>query len=223
MAHKKGMGSSRNGRESESKRLGVKIFGGQSAQAGSIIVRQRGTKYHPGRNVGIGKDHTLFAKMDGVVVFEKKRLDRNFVSIVSPEVYAELLTGKIDTATAPRAAQIKGTPAEVPAPGKLAENGNGKSAGEVKEEAAPKAEKTKEAPEAPAAPEDAKDDLKKISGVGPAFEKKLNEAGITTYQQIIDMSEEEMDALAEKVSGVSKDKMIADDWKGQVKKLMEEK
>lgn len=216
MAHKKGMGSSRNGRESESKRLGVKIFGGQSAQAGSIIVRQRGTKYHPGRNVGIGKDHTIFAKMDGVVVFEKKRLDRNFVSIVSPEVYAELLAGKIDTATAPRAAQVKGTPEEVPAPGKLAENGNGKeekaAKPEAKAEEAPKAEKK-------AAPAGDKDDLKKISGVGPAFEKKLNEAGITSYQQIIDMTEEEMDALAEKVSGVSKDKMIADDWKGQAEKL----
>ena len=72
MAHKKGAGSSKNGRESQSKRLGVKIFGGQAAIAGNIIVRQRGTKFHPGRNVGIGRDHTLFAKIDGELKFEKK-------------------------------------------------------------------------------------------------------------------------------------------------------
>ncbi len=71
MAHKKGAGSSRNGRESESKRLGVKIFGGQFARAGNIIVRQRGTKHHPGTNVGVGKDHTLFALSDGIVEFKK--------------------------------------------------------------------------------------------------------------------------------------------------------
>jgi large subunit ribosomal protein L27 len=81
MAHKKGVGSSKNGRESHSKRLGVKIYGGQFAAAGNIIVRQRGTKHHPGNNVGIGKDHTLFALIDGKVVFKKKANDRSFVSI----------------------------------------------------------------------------------------------------------------------------------------------
>jgi len=81
MAHKKGVGSSRNGRESESKRLGVKIFGGQFAKAGNIIVRQRGTVHHPGENVGIGRDHTLFALSDGNVVFRKKQKDRSFISI----------------------------------------------------------------------------------------------------------------------------------------------
>ena len=82
MAHKKGVGSSKNGRESESKRLGVKIFGGQAAIAGNIIVRQRGTQHHPGNNVGIGKDHTLFALTDGVVEFRKKKSNRSFVSVV---------------------------------------------------------------------------------------------------------------------------------------------
>jgi len=81
MAHKKGAGSSKNGRESESKRLGVKIFGGQAAIAGNIIVRQRGTAHHPGENVGIGKDHTLFALTNGVVQFKKGRKDRSFVSV----------------------------------------------------------------------------------------------------------------------------------------------
>ncbi|MCZ4408591.1 50S ribosomal protein L27 [Cryomorphaceae bacterium 1068] len=82
MAHKKGVGSSKNGRESESKRLGVKIFGGQPAIAGNIIVRQRGTKHHPGVNVGMGKDHTLFALTDGTVEFRKRTGDKSFVSIV---------------------------------------------------------------------------------------------------------------------------------------------
>jgi large subunit ribosomal protein L27 len=82
MAHKKGVGSSKNGRESESKRLGVKIFGGQAAIAGNIIVRQRGTQHHPGENVGIGKDHTLFALTDGVVEFRKKKNNRSYVSVV---------------------------------------------------------------------------------------------------------------------------------------------
>ena len=81
MAHKKGVGSSKNGRESHSKRLGVKIFGGQAAIAGNIIVRQRGTQHHPGNNVGIVKDHTLFSLVDGKVVFTKKRNDRSYVSI----------------------------------------------------------------------------------------------------------------------------------------------
>ena len=82
MAHKKGAGSSRNGRESESKRLGVKKFGGQQVLAGNILVRQRGTKHHPSVNVGIGKDHTLYALVDGTVVFRKGRQNRSFVSVI---------------------------------------------------------------------------------------------------------------------------------------------
>lgn len=85
MAHKKGQGSSHNGRESESKRLGVKIFGGQYAKAGNIVVRQRGTQHHPGANMGIGKDHTLFALTDGTVEFRKRKDNRSFVSIVPVE------------------------------------------------------------------------------------------------------------------------------------------
>ncbi|MGB0869821.1 MAG: 50S ribosomal protein L27 [Flavobacteriales bacterium] len=89
MAHKKGVGSSKNGRESESKRLGIKIYGGQAAIAGNIIVRQRGTKHYPGENMGMGKDHTLFAKVDGVVKFQKKRNNRSYVSIVPFSTEAE--------------------------------------------------------------------------------------------------------------------------------------
>jgi len=81
MAHKKGVGSSKNGRESHSKRLGVKIYGGQFAKAGNIIIRQRGTAHNPGENVGMGKDHTLFALIDGIVEFKKTRNDKSFVSV----------------------------------------------------------------------------------------------------------------------------------------------
>ena len=81
MAHKKGAGSSRNGRDSQSKRLGVKLFGGQTVKAGNIIVRQRGTKHNPGLNVGLGKDHTLFALADGEVEFRKRKDDRIYVSV----------------------------------------------------------------------------------------------------------------------------------------------
>lgn len=85
MAHKKGVGSSENGRESHSKRLGVKVFGGQAVIAGNIIVRQRGTKHNPGTNVGMGKDHTLFALTDGIVEFRRKKDDRSYVSVIPVE------------------------------------------------------------------------------------------------------------------------------------------
>ncbi len=81
MAHKKGEGKVKNGRESESKRLGIKVYGGQKVVAGNIIVRQRGTKHHPGKNVGMGKDHTLFALTNGIVVFKRRREDKSFVSV----------------------------------------------------------------------------------------------------------------------------------------------
>jgi len=85
MAHKKGVGSSQNGRESHSKRLGVKVYGGQFAKAGNIIVRQRGTVHHPGDHVGIGKDHTLFALIDGKVEFKRKKDNRSYVNIVTEQ------------------------------------------------------------------------------------------------------------------------------------------
>ncbi|WP_184543374.1 50S ribosomal protein L27 [Mucilaginibacter sp. FT3.2] len=110
MAHKKGAGSSRNGRESHSKRLGIKIFGGQPAIAGNIIVRQRGTKHNPGVNVGIGRDHTLFALVEGIVVFRKKADNRSYVSVVPvteqvAEVAAPAPKAKAVEAAAPVAAE----------------------------------------------------------------------------------------------------------------------
>ena len=85
MAHKKGEGSVKNGRDSNSKRLGVKIFGGQPAIAGNIIVRQRGTEYHPGKNVGVGRDFTIFSMIDGVVEFKKRRNNRTYISVIPVE------------------------------------------------------------------------------------------------------------------------------------------
>jgi large subunit ribosomal protein L27 len=125
MAHKKGAGSSRNGRESHSKRLGIKIFGGQPAIAGNIIVRQRGTKHNPGVNVGIGRDHTLFALTDGHVVFRKKADNRSYVSVVPFEAEPVVEVA----APAPKAKAEKKV-VEAPAP-----------VAEVAEEAAPKAKK----------------------------------------------------------------------------------
>lgn len=123
MAHKKGAGSSRNGRESHSKRLGIKIFGGQAAIAGNIIVRQRGTRHNPGKNVGIGKDHTLFALVDGTVIFKKKADDKSYVSVLPLETapVAETLTGtpvaaeeiKAEETAAPVAKAKKAPKAEV--------------------------------------------------------------------------------------------------------------
>ncbi len=109
MAHKKGAGSSRNGRESHSKRLGIKIFGGQAAIAGNIIVRQRGTQHHPDRNVGIGKDHTLFALIDGTVMFRKRYDNKSYVSILPREVavVVEDAAPKAKKAAAPKAELIE--------------------------------------------------------------------------------------------------------------------
>lgn len=141
MAHKKGAGSSRNGRESHSKRLGIKIFGGQVAIAGNIIVRQRGTRHNPGLNVGIGRDHTLFALIDGQVVFKKKADNRSYVSVLPYE------TADVAVETAPVVnVQLEAAEAaEVAAP----TNGKAKkaAAAPVVEEEAPKAETATEGEE----------------------------------------------------------------------------
>jgi len=162
MAHKKGAGSSRNGRESHSKRLGIKIFGGQPAIAGNIIVRQRGTPHNPDQNVGIGKDHTLFALTDGIVVFRKKADNRSYVSVIPVEA-------------APVAEAPKAKPAAKAAPKAEAPKA------EVKEEiAAPvaeaKAEKApaKAAPKAEAAAEEAP---KAKKAVAPKAKKADKEEG----------------------------------------------
>ena len=162
MAHKKGAGSSRNGRESHSKRLGIKIFGGQPAIAGNIIVRQRGTPHNPGLNVGIGKDHTLFALADGTVVFKKKADNRSYVSVIpfetevvevaapAPKPAAKAEKKVVEAAPAPVAeakaevapvAEVKAAPAEE----------TKEEAPKAKKAAAPKTKKAADTDEAPTA------------------------------------------------------------------------
>ena len=151
MAHKKGAGSSRNGRESHSKRLGIKIFGGQPAIAGNIIVRQRGTPHNPGQNVGLGKDHTLFALIDGTVVFKKKADNRSYVSVIPFE------TAPVVEAPAPKpAAKAEKKVVEAPAPvveakAEVAEEAPVAEAPKAKKAAAPKPKKAADTEEAPAA------------------------------------------------------------------------
>ena len=112
MAHKKGAGSSRNGRESHSKRLGIKIFGGQEAIAGNIIVRQRGTKHHPDKGVGIGKDHTLFALVPGIVTFKKKQDNKSYVSVLPLTVEDAAPVAAPKKAVAKAAPKAKAAPEE---------------------------------------------------------------------------------------------------------------
>ena len=112
MAHKKGVGSSRNGRESHSKRLGIKIFGGQEAIAGNIIVRQRGTKHHPDKGVGIGKDHTLFALVPGIVTFKKKQDNKSYVSVLPLTVEDAAPVAAPKKAVAKAAPKAKAAPEE---------------------------------------------------------------------------------------------------------------
>lgn len=163
MAHKKGVGSSDNGRDSKSKRLGVKLFGGQFAKSGNIIVRQRGTRFHPGLNVGMGKDHTLFALIEGTVTFKKGRQDRTFVHI-QPEV-AEVSDVVVKTSKKEKPAvenvdTTKKVVSETP-----------EAAEAVSEK--PKAAKTSKAVKG--------DDLKKIEGIGPKIAELLVNAGIDTF------------------------------------------
>ncbi|MCB0692988.1 MAG: 50S ribosomal protein L27 [Lewinellaceae bacterium] len=168
MAHKKGVGSSDNGRDSKSKRLGVKIFGGQDARAGNIIIRQRGTKFHPGENVGMGKDYTLFALADGVVTFRTGRKDRTYVNIL-PDM-AEVA----EKAAPPKAA--KAAPAPKPAPAPV----EAKEAPAEPAPAEPNTEPTAEAPAKKSGKAIKADDLKIVEGVGPKIEQLLKEGGITT-------------------------------------------
>jgi large subunit ribosomal protein L27 len=146
MAHKKGAGSSRNGRESHSKRLGIKIFGGQPAIAGNIIVRQRGTKHNPGLNVGIGRDHTLFALAEGIVTFKKKADNRSYVSVLPFEVepVAEVAAPKPAVKAEKKVVEEK-----APVPVAEAPIAEAPAAPKAKKAAAPKAEAvTEEAPKA---------------------------------------------------------------------------
>lgn len=170
MAHKKGVGSTDNGRDSNSKRLGVKLFGGQTAKAGNILIRQRGTKYHAGENVYMGKDFTLHAQVDGTVSFRRRRQNRMYVNIVPAGAEA------VVAAPAPKKAApaVKAEPV---------------AAAPVVEKPAAKAEKKAPAKktakiELPNGKKIKQDDLKVVEGIGPKIEGLLQEAGIATWNDL---------------------------------------
>lgn len=199
MAHKKAGGSSRNGRDSESKRLGVKRFGGEVVDAGNIIVRQRGTKFHPGTNVGLGRDHTIYALAPGAVKFHIGQRGKSLVSVMPIEETADSIKVVADApkkAPPKKAAPKKAVPASATSAEPTASSG---------------------APSdlLDAAPADA-DDLTKIKGVGPKAAEQLNAAGIYKYAQLAAYNEEQCAWLAEKGAGKA-DKLL--DWAAQAKEL----
>lgn len=176
MAHKKGVGSSDNGRDSNPNFLGVKLFGGQYAKAGNIIVRQRGTKFHPGDNVYMGRDFTLHAKVEGHVGFKKKKLGRTYVNIIPMDSVAETVAPMKNSKPAPKAAPKAAATSEAPA----------------RTSAAPAA--TSEAPAA--APKPAAsgkpDQLKKIEGIGPKIAEHLVAGGIVSFADLADASQDRL-------------------------------
>ena len=242
MAHKKAGGSSRNGRDSESKRLGVKRYGGELVTAGNIIVRQRGTKFHPGTNMGLGRDHTLFALSDGYVKFHVGQRGRSLVSVVDENPNTPLSSSKkigAPTASAKAAAAVAvasaavSTKAEAKKAAPKAEKKAAEPKAEAKKAEAPKAEekpkkaaakKEKFVTDAPApknllseAPADV-DDLKKIKGVGPKFEGLLNSFGIYQYAQMAAFSAKDVEWLAAEL-GSFPDRIDRDEWVKQAKDL----
>jgi large subunit ribosomal protein L27 len=167
MAHKKGVGSTDNGRDSNPKFLGVKIYGGQYAKAGNILIRQRGTKFHPGDNVYMGRDHTLHARIDGTVVFTKKRSNRTYVSIAADiDALENAVKPKKAAAkkAAPAAAAAAPVAAAAAAPTKAAATGK-------------------------------PDDLKKIEGIGPKIAEHLNNGGIVTYTDLATASTDRLQEI----------------------------
>lgn len=187
MAHKKGVGSSKNGRESESKRLGVKIYGGQFAKAGNILVRQRGTKHYPGENVGIGKDHTLFALIDGTVVFRKRMKDRSYVSI---QPIVEIAVEETPVIEIPEKKVSKKVVKEViEAPVAAVTE-------EVKAETVVSVQEVEvEAPKPTTKKSSKADDLKKIEGIGPKIAELLKAAGIVTFADLANAELEKLQAV----------------------------
>jgi large subunit ribosomal protein L27 len=227
MAHKKAGGSSRNGRDSESKRLGVKRYGGELVTAGNIIVRQRGTKFHPGTNMGLGRDHTLFALSDGYVKFHVGQRGRSLVSIVdenpntppssNKKIGAPTASAKAAAAVAVASAAVSNKAEAKPkAAAKPKAEAKPKAAAKPKAEAKPKKAAAKaESGAAPAnllskAPADA-DDLKKIKGVGPKAAGALNDIGIYKFEQLAAFSASDVEWLAGQL-GSSVERIERDGW-----------
>jgi large subunit ribosomal protein L27 len=234
MAHKKGVGSTDNGRDSKSKRLGVKLFGGQQAIAGNILVRQRGTKYHPGENVYMGRDHTLHAAIDGVLTFKRTKNDRNYVSILPVEKTAVVAEApaKVKAAkpaakpAAPVAAEpaapvatepevaVVAAPEVVVAPEVIAAPD---VVADATADAAPKKEAKQAAKKGPKL-----DDLKIVEGIGPKIEQLLKEGGINTWE---DLAGAQVDRLREILDAAGPRYQIHDPgtWPSQAKFAVEGK
>ena len=230
MAHKKGVGSTDNGRDSKSKRLGVKLFGGQQAFAGNILIRQRGTKYHPGNNVYMGRDHTLHASVDGIVVFTRGKNDRRFVSIQPIEIVAETVaniggTKKAKEAAAP-APEVKKPAARKTEAAPVVEETAAPVVAEViappvtEESATPVAEveatEEKKAPKTAAKKGPKPDDLKIVEGIGPKIEQLLKEGGINNWEELANA---EVDRLREILDAAGSRYQIHDpsSWPAQAK------
>jgi len=211
MAHKKGVGSTDNGRDSKSKRLGVKLFGGQVAIAGNVLVRQRGTKFHAGRNVYMGKDFTLHARVDGTVSFVRKRLNRTFVEVLpldgQPVIEVKDPKKKVEPKkTGPEVKkdpEVKATEPEVKEtePAKtepeVKKDPEVKATEPEKKETEPKKKKpgTKETIVLPSGKKVKKDDLKLVEGVGPKIEGLLQAGGIETWEQFANAPVEKIQAI----------------------------
>ncbi|MEM9928330.1 MAG: 50S ribosomal protein L27 [Bacteroidota bacterium] len=192
MAHKKGVGSTDNGRDSNSKRLGVKLFGGQVAKAGNIIIRQRGTKYHPGENVYMGRDYTIHAKIDGNVSFRKSHRNRMYVSVVPAGAAAPA-----PAAPAKKEAPKKAAPAPAPAPEAPAPAAEPvKAVADVPAEKPAPAKKAKAVKiELPSGKKIKQDDLKLVEGIGPKIEGLLHDIGITTWRELADAPVEKVQEM----------------------------
>jgi len=208
MAHKKGVGSSDNGRDSNSNRLGVKLFGGQLAKAGNIILKQRGTKYHPGDNVYLSRDHSIHAKVDGFVKFQVKRGKRMFVNIIpitdelvaaaSNQVEEKVVPQK---ATEEKVAPQKATEEKI-APQKAVE------------------EKVVEAPKATKSSSDA-DDLTKVEGIGPKLKSIFNEVGIMTFSDLAAKTADELKEILLNAGGNRYARFDPTTWPEQAKMASE--
>lgn len=198
MAHKKGVGSSDNGRDSKSKRLGVKLFGGQVVKPGNVIIRQRGTKFHAGENVYMGKDHTLHASALGHVKFKRGRMDRTFVSVVPFQEVEERSDVPVVTKKAPtpkKAAPVEAVVETPVAPVEAA------PVAEAPAAEAPVAEKTKAKTSAsakitlPSGKKVKADDLKLVEGIGPKIEGLLHDAGIKTWADLAGTDTDRLKAI----------------------------
>lgn len=246
MAHKKGVGSSDNGRDSNSNRLGVKLFAGEIAFAGNIIVRQRGTKFHPGQNVKLAKDHTLHALVDGTVEFVTKKRNRTYVNIVPlDESIQEAIYDKVRRKLEARIKEVtakNGKSAEAPAEEKPQKAEAAKQEKKSTPKPEPKAEtkpepkveaakpveevvEKKEEPKAEkvvekaASAEQKADDLTAIEGIGPKMSEVLTTAGIDTYAKLAEISEEDLIAILEK-SGARYKSFSPEAWADRAKKLL---